>query len=633
MAFELVAASRAEEAKTTPWRHAIRTGLALGGVGVFMAVVGILMMFQNRPIIVDTLTLGYATLGLMPLAAGLLVARRGLFGHRDPTVLGGVVAGALAAALPALLALLMSLVDLRSVFVALNPLLLAMLTFGQQPALLGAAYLLVLGGVVAGALAAALPALLALLMSLVDLRSVFVALNPLLLAMLIFGQQPALLGAAYLLVLGGVLGGAGALFLLLAEGIRRPLAGGLIATGLAGMLQELIRPILANSRVTKPLHDLLYTWSGLTLRGAVIIFMVAAIVVSLWQLNRRRIETAVGGLKPAKRHIRWGYMAAGALLVALFPMFAGNFIGQVLLSVGLFTLMGMGLNLEVGLAGLLDLGFVAFYAVGAYTTALLMADSPYALAHLSFWQAMPIAVLVSLIVGVIFGIPVLKIRGDYLAVATLALGEIVRVVVLSDAAAPLLAGAEGILQIPRPEIGSFVLGTPVSLFYLTLAASLVAAYVAWRLGESRLGRAWMAIRDDEDVAEALGINLIQVKLLAYGLGAAFAGLAGSIFAVMLGSIYPHSFQLIISINILALIIVGGLGSLPGVAVGALVLIGLPEMLREFGEFRYLFYGLAIIAVMRLKPEGLWPSAARLRELELDAATPAVQQARVAEKSA
>jgi branched-chain amino acid transport system permease protein len=575
MAFQLVAASRAEEAKTTPWRHAIRTGLALGGVAVFMAVVGILMMFQNRPIIVDTLTLGYATLGLMPFAAGLLVARRGLFGHRDPTVLGGVVAGALAAALPALLAALMSLVDLRSVFVALNPPLLAMLTFGQRP---------------------------------------------------------ALLGAAYLLVLGAALGGAGALFLLLADGIRRPLAGGLIATGLAGMLQELIRPILANSRVTKPLHDLLYTWSGLTLRGAVIIFLVAAVVVLLWHLNRQRIETALGGLKPAtQRHIRWGYMAAGALLVALFPMFAGNFIGQVLLSVGLFTLMGMGLNLEVGLAGLLDLGFVAFYAVGAYTTALLMADSPYALAHLSFWQAMPIAVLVSVIVGVIFGIPVLKIRGDYLAVATLALGEIVRVIVLSDAAAPLLAGAEGILQIPRPQIGSFVLGTPVSLFYLTLAASLVAAYVAWRLGESRLGRAWMAIRDDEDVAEALGINLIQVKLLAYGLGAAFAGLAGSIFAVMLGSIYPHSFQLIISINILALIIVGGLGSLPGVAVGALVLIGLPEMLREFGEFRYLFYGLAIIAVMRLKPEGLWPSAARLRELELDAKPVAVQRTQVAEK--
>jgi len=575
VAFEIVAASRAEQAKTTPWRHALRTGLVLGGAAVFMAVVGILMMFQNRPIIVDTLTLGYATLGLTLFTAGLLVARRGLFGHRDPTIVGGVVAGALAAGLPALLAVVMSLVDLRGVFVALNAPLLAMLTFHQSP---------------------------------------------------------AWLGAAGLLVLGAALGGAGALFLQLPDRIRRPLAAGLIATGLAGMLQELIRPILANSRVTKPLHDLLYTWSGLTLRGAVIIFLVVAVGVLLWHLNRPRIEAALDHLDPqTRRHIRWAWWGAAALLAALFPVFAGNFIGQVLLVVGLFTLMGMGLNLEVGLAGLLDLGFVAFYAVSAYTTALLMADSPYALAQLSFWQAMPIAVFVSVIVGVMFGIPVLKIRGDYLAVATLALGEIVRVIVLSDAAAPLLAGANGILQIPRPEIGSFVLGTPVSLFYLTLAASLVAAYVAWRLGESRLGRAWMAIRDDEDVAEALGINLIQVKLLAYGLGAAFAGLAGSIFAVMLGSIYPHSFQLIISINILALIIVGGLGSLPGVAVGALVLIGLPEMLREFGEFRYLFYGLAIIAVMRLKPEGLWPSAARLRELELDAETVAVQQAQVAEQ--
>lgn len=577
MAFEIVAASRAEQAKTTPWGHAFQTGLALGGAGVFMAVVGILMMFQNRPIIVGVLTLGYATLGLTLFAAGLLVARRGLFGHRDPTVAAGAVAGALAASLPALLAIAMSLVELRSVFVALNRPLLAMLSFHLEP---------------------------------------------------------VWLGVACLVLLGAALGAAGAFFLLLPDGIRRPLAGGLIATGLAGMLQELIRPILANSRATRPLHDLLYTWSGLTLRGAVIVFVVSAVAVWLWRINRQRIETALAGLDlRTRRRIRWGYLGGAALIVALFPLFAGNFIGQVLLVVGLFTLMGMGLNLEVGLAGLLDLGFVAFYAVGAYTTALLMADSSYALAHLSFWEAMPIAVLVSLIVGVIFGIPVLKIRGDYLAVATLALGEIVRVIVLSDAAAPLLGGAAGILQIPRPELGEFVLSTPVSLFYLALAASLIAAYVAWRLGESRLGRAWMAIRDDEDVAEALGINLIQVKLLAYGLGAAFAGLAGSIFAVMLGSIYPHSFQLIISINILALIIVGGLGSLPGVAVGALVLIGLPEMLREFGEFRYLFYGLAIIAVMRLKPEGLWPSAAKRRERELDAETRAVQRAQVAERTA
>jgi len=142
------------------------------------------------------------------------------------------------------------------------------------------------------------------------------------------------------------------------------------------------------------------------------------------------------------------------------------------------------------------------------------------------------------------------------AVATMGLGEIVRVIVQSDFAAPLLGGAQGILEIPKPRIGDFVLGNPVSLFYLTLVASAVAAFVAWRLENSRLGRAWEALRDDEDVAQALGINLIRAKLLAYGLGAAFAGLAGSIFATMLTSVYPSSFQLLISINVLALIIVG-----------------------------------------------------------------------------
>ena len=260
--------------------------------------------------------------------------------------------------------------------------------------------------------------------------------------------------------------------------------------------------------------------------------------------------------------------------------------------VGLYILMGMGLNLEVGLAGLLDLGFVAFFAVGAYATAILTADSPHALASytafpsLSYWTAMPIAVLASVVVGVLFGIPVLGVRGDYLAVATMGLGEIVRVIVQSDMAAPLLGGAQGILQIPKPRIGGYELADPVQLFYLTLAASAVAAYIAWRLENSRLGRAWMAVRDDEDVAQALGINLVKVKLLAYGLGAAFAGLAGSIFAVMLTSVYPSSFQLLVSINVLALIIVGGMGSLPGVMVGATALVGLPELLREFGEFRY-----------------------------------------------
>jgi branched-chain amino acid transport system permease protein len=298
----------------------------------------------------------------------------------------------------------------------------------------------------------------------------------------------------------------------------------------------------------------------------------------------------------------------------LLPALAGSYIGQVLMLVGLYILMGIGLNLEVGLAGLLDLGFVAFFAVGAYTTALLTSDGPHALMHLSYWLAMPASVVMAVMVGVLFGLPVLGVRGDYLAVATMGLGEIVRVIVQSDFAAPLLGGAQGVLEIPKPRIGDFVLGGPVSLFYLTLIAAGVAAFVAWRLEYSRLGRAWMALRDDEDVAQALGINLVHSKLLAYGLGAGFAGLAGSIFAAMLTSVYPSSFQLLISINVLALIIVGGMGSLPGVVLGSIALIGLPELLREFGEYRYLFYGAMLIVMMRLRPEGLWPSDIRQREL-------------------
>ncbi|MGE0008138.1 MAG: branched-chain amino acid ABC transporter permease [Parvibaculaceae bacterium] len=570
MSFEVVASSRLEEREASSWRFVVNTGLQMGGIGLALALVGILTMFNNRPIIVDFLTLGYATLGVLFLVAGILVGSKRPFRRLPMILTGGAAAGAIAAILVAILPVTMSMVNLRSVFLSLDRPLLDMLTFYVHP--------------------------------------------------------PAL-GILCLIASGPLLGIVGVLVVALHQTIRRPISGGIIAAGLAGLFQELIRPILANSSVTKPVHDLLYTYTGLKLQGAIIIFAVAVVAIAIRDRTRDEMSNRFNHLPPAtRRTVRWSCLAAVAILAALFPLYAGNFVGQVLLMVGLFILMGMGLNLEVGIAGLLDLGFVAFYAVGAYTTALLMADSPFALAHLSYWEAMPVAILASVVVGVIFGIPVLKVRGDYLAVATLGLGEIVRVIVLSDAAAPLLAGAKGILQIPRPTIGGFTFSTPVSLFYLALIASIIAAYVAWRLEESRLGRAWKAIRDDEDVAQALGINLIRVKLLAYGMGAAFAGLAGSIFAVMLGTIYPHSFQLIISINILALIIVGGMGSLPGVALGAAVLIGLPEALREFGEFRFLFYGLAIIVVMRLKPEGLWPSAAKRREMQIDAETATIQSA-------
>ncbi len=291
-----------------------------------------------------------------------------------------------------------------------------------------------------------------------------------------------------------------------------------------------------------------------------------------------------------------------------------TYLTEVINNVGLFILMGFGLNIVVGFAGLLDLGYVAFFAIGAYTMGVLTSQGELGVAGMSFWVALPIAVSASVLAGVILGVPVLRMRGDYLAIVTLGFGEIIRILALSDFLAPLIGGAQGILKIPKAGIGGLEFVAPETLYYLILAGILVAAFVSWRLRESRLGRQWMALREDEDVAEAMGINLVQTKLMAFAMGAAFAGLSGAIFASKLSSIFPHSFNLLISINVLCLIIVGGMGSLPGVIVGALILVGLPELLREFAEFRLLMYGALLIVMMLSRPEGFWPEEARKREL-------------------
>jgi branched-chain amino acid transport system permease protein len=541
-------------------RHAVLIGLAFGAGAVHLSVVGVLLMLHQRWIIIDTVSLGQAVLLVLAGGAGAMAGRPVL----------GLIAGAATGVPIAALAAVMAVAPLQSIFIALSPDLLTMLTFDQDTSI--GALILIGGGALAGLLGAALR---------VSPRIVHRAIFP-----------------------------------------------GAIAVLIAGVFQELIQLMLQQYDSISDFREFIYTWEGLSQQGAITIFLVVAVLSEIGGSIFRRRAARIEVRDHRRERMVWAGLAL--LVLVLMPAIAGSYVGQVLMLVGLYILMGMGLNLEVGLAGLLDLGFVAFFAVGAYTTALLTADSPHALMHLSYWAAAPIAVLLSICVGVLFGLPVLGVRGDYLAVATMGLGEIVRVIVMSDFAAPLLGGAQGVLQIPKPRIGSFVLSTPVSLFYLTLAASAIAAFVAWRLENSRLGRAWEALRDDEDVAQALGINLIRSKLLAYGLGAAFAGLAGSIFAAMLTSVYPSSFQLLISINVLALIIVGGMGSLPGVVLGSIALIGLPELLREFGEYRYLFYGAVLIVMMRLRPEGLWPSDVRQRELhasdetlELDAGADAV----------
>jgi len=544
-------------------RSAVFIGLIFGIIALHLAVVGLLPMLNQRWIVVGMLTLGHGTLLAIGLGAGVFTARHQV--QLLATVLRAGLAGAIAAMPLAVLATVMLHVDLRWMFIALSPDLLHMLTFGLA--------------------------------------------------------APA--GLALLIIGAGILGMAGCLLSWVPTWLRHALIWGCATFVIAGVFQELIQIMLQANDWTTSIQDILYTWEGLTPQGAVILCLGGMVAGGGVELLRARTAHHVDDAPQAVRRRRAINMAILLAVLIVFPLVAGSYVGQVMMLVGLYILMGMGLNLEVGLAGLLDLGFVAFFAVGAYTTAILTADSSHALASytalpsLTIWEAMPISVLMAVIVGVAFGIPVLGVRGDYLAVATMGLGEIVRVLVASDFAAPLLGGAQGILQIPRPALGTLVLNDPVQLFYVTLAAAMIAAWFAWRLENSRLGRAWMALRDDEDVAQALGINLVKVKLLAYGLGAAFAGLAGSIFATMLGAIYPSSFQLLISINVLALIIVGGMGSLPGVVVGAAVLIGLPELLREFGEYRYLFYGAALVIMMRVRPEGLWPSPTRRRELHAD----------------
>ncbi|MBS3918940.1 MAG: branched-chain amino acid ABC transporter permease [Deltaproteobacteria bacterium] len=299
-------------------------------------------------------------------------------------------------------------------------------------------------------------------------------------------------------------------------------------------------------------------------------------------------------------------------ILLILPQVLGLFLSEVFTIVGLYVLLGLGLNIVVGYAGLLDLGYVAFFAIGSYTTAVLTSPE-LGFFSLSFWEALPFVIVMGVFSGVLLGTPVLKMRGDYLAIATLGFGEIIRILVLSDFLRPWLGGAQGIGKIPKASIAGFEFAGPQQIYYLILAGCLLVIFISLRLRDSRLGRAWMAMREDEDVAQAMGINLVATKLLAFATGAGFSALSGAIFATKLSSVYPHSFNVMISINIVCVIIVGGMGSIPGVIVGAAALVGLPELLREFAEYRLFVYGAALVAMMLLRPEGLWPEAVHRRE--------------------
>ena len=371
---------------------------------------------------------------------------------------------------------------------------------------------------------------------------------------------------------------------LLPDRFRKPVIMGFLWVVLLGTLRDqiLLVYILQQEPIRTILRFLLFAQSGLSIIGALIIFAVTAGSYYYSSIRPPKAKTSRTPQAQKKRRIVL-FMVLG-LLIAVLPQILGLFFTEILDSTGLFIMMGLGLNIVVGFAGLLDLGYVAFYAIGAYTVGVLT-SSGLGLYQLTFWQAMPIALLAAWLAGIILGLPVLRMRGDYLAIVTLGFGEIVRLLVLSDWLKDYLGGTQGIQSIAQPVIGPIKFNTLQELYYLILIGIAIVAFIAWRLKDSRLGRSWMAIREDEDVAQAMGINLVLTKLLAFSTGALFAGLAGTLGAAKLTSVYPHSMTFIVSINVLVLIIIGGMGSIPGVFVGALVLVGLPGVLTEFQEYR------------------------------------------------
>jgi branched-chain amino acid transport system permease protein len=291
-------------------------------------------------------------------------------------------------------------------------------------------------------------------------------------------------------------------------------------------------------------------------------------------------------------------------------------------TVGIYVVLGLGLNIVVGLAGLLDLGYVAFFAIGAYSMALLTAPAPHHLMW-SFWPALVVGVILAACAGVLLGIPVLRMRGDYLAIVTLVFGEIIRILSSSDLLSSFSGGPKGVPKIGQPTFFGKPFNSNLDFLYLIILAVLLIIFVTNRLKNSRVGRAWESIREDETVARAMGINTLQHKLLAFAIGAAFAGLGGALFASRNQFTGPEDHVLMVSINVLCLVIVGGMGSIPGVIAGAFVLKGLPEVLRQLENYRIVTFGALLVLMMILRPEGIIPSSRRSMEMHSTAETPPV----------
>lgn len=471
-------------------------------------------------------------------------------------------------------------------------------------------------GVVSGCIVGLSLLLLVYLIQNTDINDIFPFASSNLVSLLIAergGQEESESARTWIPILAGSISGAiGAGMARLPRLWRRTMTVSLLLVLLLALLRDVVAVLLPDD-----IQKFFFTSSGLTPTGAVTTGVVFAgiIVARSWYQPRATQKQGRGqAARPTRSWQWWVGMSTLAIFLLSFPLWSKAFLSNVAVLVGLYIIMGMGLNLVIGFAGMLDLGFVVFYAIGAYTMAILTSPE-LGFFSLTFWEALPFSMLFATLGGAILALPILKMRGDYLAIATLGFGEIIRILALSDFLKPSMGGAQGITLIARPEIGPLVIKDPQQFYYIVLIGCLIAWYVGSSLKNSRMGRAWIAIREDEDVAQAMGINRVMVKLSAFVIGAFLGGMSGGIFAAFVGSVVPKSFELLISINVLALIIVGGMGSLPGIVVGALVMVGLPELLREFREYRMLVYGAVVMVMMLYRPQGLWPEAVVAREFE------------------
>jgi len=340
------------------------------------------------------------------------------------------------------------------------------------------------------------------------------------------------------------------------------------------------------------------------------------------KLGRKKKEKSVSGQEDKRKfalnrelfqqkNVKLPSISALVILVAAFPFIVSMYQTNIMITALMYVMLGLGLNIVVGLGGLLHLGYVAFYAVGAYSYALLNYHF-----GLNFWICLPIGAGLSTLFGILLGIPVLRLRGDYLAIVTLAFGEITRLVL--ENWNDFSFGPSGIANIPRP--GFF--GIDMSLqqvtnyiYFLMIGLTVLTIFVVNRLENSRIGRAWVALREDEVACQAMGINTTRTKLTSFALGALWAGLAGVMFAAKTTFINPASFTVWESILVLCIVVIGGMGSSIGVLVGAVIIILLPEYLRAFSEYRLLLFGLILVLMMVFRPGGIIISKRRVYKFE------------------